>query len=529
MNWKQSKNKPLQERLKDIEPSKGYFAIPPMNELVAELKKATYAGTPIGIVGDYDVDGICGSTILTKLLHTVGANLIITRLPKRFSEGYGLSEKIVDELYNLDVQILLTVDNGITAVEAIARAKDYGMTVWVLDHHLRRDDGLLPAADILIDPNAVEGQADWNGYCGAGLAYKLSTLILNRKHPLLDELTALAALATVADCVPLLEDNRNIVKKGLLALENELSIGLNCLLSEAGIEGSISTKNVAFKLAPMLNAPGRMLDDGAQTVSLALLLSDDFREAYTLAGRIKELNELRKEATEKEVAEILKHETATHGRAMCVVAHNVHEGLVGIYAAKLTEACGAPAIVFTDTDDPNVLHGSARSVEGVNVKEILDTLSGLLLKYGGHAAAAGLSLTKDNFDEFQRKFIEACGDVNVEHDVLYYDETITVNDVETALADIATLAPFGEGNPEPVFLLKDYDTADKHFMMQNGRSIKLYSNSTPVVALGFGQADKIIGLGMPNPVNILGTLAWNIFRGTATPQIEILDICRVED
>lgn len=513
------------ERLEAVKAHHVFYHFNVMNEAWDAISRFIRQGKPFGIVGDYDVDGICGSAILTKLLNYKGANLLTTRLPRRFSEGYGLSVSIVDELHALGVEVLLTVDNGIAAIDAIKKAKEYGMFVIVLDHHLQRDDGLLPEADILVDPKVVSGQAAWHDYCGAGLAWKLASFVLTDKkdEPLFEELTALAAIATIADSVTVLEENRIIIKKGLKLLsEKELSMGLNCLLAQAGLEGKITSKNIGYKIAPMLNAPGRLIDDGA-SISLALLLEPVFQQSFRLATRLHELNEQRKELVEKDSAMLLNSGELVPGKATVVIIDG-HEGLVGIDAAKIVERTLAPAIVFAETEIDGVkyLKGSARSVPGVHVKEMLDKISHLLVKYGGHAAAAGLTIKADDFEAFKTAFVEVCG-TTIPDDVIVYDAEIDVQDVEEVLANVARLEPFGPGNEEPVFVVRGFWVSPRVYRMQNGKSIKLTSENGNLNALGFGMAAEVDAADVVGkPITIVGNLSWNFFRGTATPQIEMM-------
>lgn len=513
------------ERLEAVKPHHVFYHFNVMNEAWDTIARFIRQGKTFGIVGDYDVDGICGSAILTKLLKYAGAKLLTTRLPHRFSEGYGLSVSIVEELYQLGVEVLLTVDNGIAAIDAIAKAKEYGMFTIVLDHHLKRDDGLLPDADILIDPKAISGQSAWNDYCGAGLAWKLASFILTDAKDVLlfEELTALAAIATIADSVSVLEENRFIIKKGLsLLAEKELSMGLNCLLSQAGLEGKITPKNIGFKIAPMLNAPGRLIDDGS-SISLALLLEDDFQRAYHLAAQLHELNEQRKELVEKYKSTLMNNGNLAPGKASVTIADG-HEGLVGIYAAQISERTLAPAIVFAEReiDGEKYLKGSARSVPGVHVKEMLDKVSHLLVKYGGHAAAAGLTIKASDFKAFKEAFIEVCG-TTVPDDTIVYDAEIDTADVEGILANIARLEPFGPGNEEPVFVVHNFWVSPRVYHMQNGKSIKLTSEHENLNALGFGMAAEVDAADVVGkPITIVGNLSWNFFRGTATPQIEMI-------
>ena len=238
---------------------KEHYHIDRLDEAAEIIKATAKTDTPISVVADYDADGICAAAVMWMLLRELGVKPKI-RIPRRFSEGYGLSENIIDEL---EPGLLITVDNGIVAHAAIQKAKEKGFYVIVTDHHL--SDGIsLPNADVIIDPNAIPGSADFNGYCGAGIAYKLAVEILGKDHPLVPVLLSFAAIATVADVMPLIHENRFIVKDGLESMTGKgRTIGLLALLERCGFESYITAKDIGFKIAPVLNAPGRLEDDGA--------------------------------------------------------------------------------------------------------------------------------------------------------------------------------------------------------------------------------------------------------------------------
>jgi len=259
-----------------------------LKEAAEKIRKAIDAGQKFYIYGDYDADGVTSTAILVRLLDYFHAE-VIARLPKRFSEGYGLNAKVVDSILDANPDIVITIDNGIVAVEEIATLKSHGIDVVIIDHHLRRDDGAIPNADVIVDPHVIEG-SDFDGFCGAGLAYKLASQIVGTTAPaLLNSLQTLACIGTIADVMPLLYENRIIVKEGLQKINAGKSVvGIHALLGLLGLY-EIDTNEVAFKLGPIINAAGRMKDDGAE-LALALLTTDSYKDAEDIANCLIAIN-----------------------------------------------------------------------------------------------------------------------------------------------------------------------------------------------------------------------------------------------
>ena len=510
------------------------YTIKEMDNAVAVLKQFIANGRPITLIGDYDVDGICAASIIFLAITSLGGNVKV-RLPRRFSEGFGLSEKIVGEISE---GLLITVDNGIAAIEAVQKAKDKGLTVIITDHHLRSESGELPNADIIIDPNAVPDSADFTGYCGAGIAYKLATLLLGEGDVLLQKLLSLAAIATVADVVPLVEENHSIVRNGLAAMltEEGRTVGLGALLEVCQMDKFITAKDIAFKIAPIINASGRLHDDGAN-IPFALLTFEGSRDAaLNMAQNINETNEQRKAIKTREMAvirETIENEQLEREVPLCVYVPGLSEGLMGIYAGELVERYKVPSLVFTDSEDPDIIKGSGRSCGGVHLKSLLDSCSDLLYKYGGHAEAAGVSVERNNFEAMKNRLMKCIGSVSkVDDNILYYDLDITADKIQDAIREMERFAPYGEGNPEIVFRLLNFNLVERFgscykTMGSNGSSIRLFGKD--VVAVGFGMTERYIAINKPQKVNLVGTLSLNYYQGKTNAQIEIIDIKDVND
>ena len=492
-------------------------------EASSMIKAAVKDNTPISIMGDYDADGITASSILYLTMRHLGITPIV-RLPKRMSEGYGLSANAVHEFSK---GLLITVDNGISAFEAISEAKGLGFKVIIMDHHLPAE--MLPNADVIVDPHIHPDKNGFEDYCGAGLAYKLAQL-LTADSFLLDQLCSLAAIGTIADGVPLRGDNRYIVKRGLnLIARGKVPIGLKTLLSVADIS-HCDEKDIGFRIGPMLNAAGRMYDDGAK-ISFEALTAENSKTAITLCERLAEINEERKESTSQnmEYAENLIAMQCLYGDVPLVIfAEGMHEGIVGIITGRLAEKYKVPTFVLTDSNDPDIYKGSGRTYGNVNLKtDILDKVSGILIHGGGHAAAAGISVCKDRFDELVSAMHATMADYQPEEqDTVEYDLAIKAEEIKKVLQEVRKYAPYGEGNHEPVFMIADVTLSPKYgqtskFMGKKAEHIKLYCPGFSAVC--FGKSQEYRDIGSPARLDFVGTLSENIFHGNTEIQLETID------
>jgi len=478
------------------------------------------------IVGDYDVDGIAATTILTELLWMLGGNPA-SYLPHRFTDGYGVPTSVIE---NTDAEVLITVDNGVRANEAISVAKRTGMKVFVLDHHL--PGKTLPDADVILDPHIDPDNNGCAEYCGAGLALKLCEMIfpspMHEEAIFMKRATVLAAIATVADVMPLIDDNRRIVKHGLHLIGTErniLSAGLRALLAHVGTH--VTESELAFKIVPMLNAPGRMFDAGA-SMSLNLLLTED-NTAERKAAYLSEVNKRRKVEVENALLtaeQIIVDEGLLSDVPLCVYIPNICEGIVGILTGKLAEKYNVPAFCFTDGEDKTVLKGSGRSVEGVDLLSVVEAAKDKLLKYGGHTGAAGLSVTRENYSEAVLLMQDAMRgyENNAEETSLYYDLEIGVEDIPCVYKELQVYAPFGAGNPAPVFLVRNVVLSPRngtHFKIMKEKHLKLYAKGFSATA--FNNASQYLASGEPVLVDMVGTLKLNVFMNTRELSMELSD------
>lgn len=497
-----------------------------MGDVAKLVHDAVQKNQKISVVADYDCDGVCSASILHLTLETLGADFLI-RIPKRMSEGYGLKPSIVDELPNSG--LLITVDNGIAAHEAIKKAKEKGLTVVILDHHMLVEDGSVPVADILVDPSAI-GEADFTGYCGAGLAYKLSVALLGKTHPCVSKCLSFAAIATVADVMPLIKDNRQIVKKGLdmMMIPRGRTKGLEQLIKLNGLDVAINEKNLGFKIAPCINAPGRLYDDGA-TKSYRLLICEDEKLASKLAEEIIADNELRKEKKDEGVKilqENIERNNLSDDIPLVLYEPGLSEGLVGLYAGHFAEEMRRPCIVFTNTEK-GFLKGSARTYGDVHLKQLLDKNSKYLLGYGGHKGAAGLSIEKENLEDFRAALKKSLEGITFSEDN-YYDLEITAENVPYNIQKLEKYAPFGEGNPEIVFKVRNFCVTPtlKGYVqtMCDGKHGKVI-NKEKTAAVCFGMGESLVEAvdNKPKILTFYGKLAMNVSKYGSYCQVEVDD------
>ena len=423
------------------------FLLPGMREAVELLRAAAANGDPVLVWGDYDADGVCAASILAETLREEGVRAEI-RLPSRHTEGYGLNEAGIREAAET-CRLLVTVDCGISAAGEIALARSLGMRVIVTDHHALPP--VLPEADALVHP--LLGGYPCPHLCGAGVALKICQAL--QGLPGVEKRLDLAAVATVADVVPLLDENRVIVREGLRRLENTPRPGLKALLASAGLSRPYTSDHLAFRIGPRLNAAGR-LEDAAPAAEL--LLTRDPVRGKALAEKLEELNTRRQGEERAMTAQAVRQaEAQPDFAAACalVVAGDWNPGLVGLTAGRLCEKYYRPAVALSLRGDTAV--GSCRSIPGVNIFEMLQRCGDLLLRFGGHAQAAGLTLRTEDIGAFRERLSAAVRDAcsaDVFRREMVYDLEVPFRFWnEETFASLSRLEPTGCGNPAPVFRL----------------------------------------------------------------------------
>lgn len=495
---------------------------------------------PIFVIGDYDVDGITSCAILHNAFKIFWHKDPVVRIPKRMSEGYGLNMTIVDEILGQADQpaLIFTVDNGIVANKQVAALKAKGHAVIIIDHHLPAKDGILPEADAILDPKAVQG-SDFDGYCGAGLSLRfikaLAASTKTDKHPLwemqLRKMTAMAALGTIADSVPMIDDNRNIVVDGLVHINNRaVTAGMFVLMRAMKLE-TVNEKDIGFYLAPALNAIGRLKDDGAMDAFNLISKDKDtsdlapgkvLTEAMVDAKVLVDANERRKTMVQEAVREFDKTVDNSCGAPIVVCNEELHEGIIGIIAGKLAEEYHVPAFVFTRSGD--LLKGSARTYGDVNIKEAMDACADFFEKYGGHAAAAGMSIKKENLDKLTEALRDYMKNIEID-DSLYYDLEITADKINETFEDVKKYAPYGADNPEPVILINGFKVKNYRNMGKTGQHLKLSGENNDVLVFDGASKWKVND---NDDLNVIGTLSGNTFRGEFRVQAEASFIWKEE-
>ncbi|WP_195366814.1 single-stranded-DNA-specific exonuclease RecJ [Lachnospira eligens] len=425
------------------------------------LTDKIHAGKKIHIIGDYDIDGICSTTILYKGLKAAGADVTFA-VPDRIIDGYGINEHLIDEAYNNGTDTIITCDNGIAAIEQIKYAKEKGMTVIVTDHHDIPFDFVdgekihkVPHADAIVNPKQEDCQYPFDKLCGAGVAFKVIKILYEKcgLNPAgLEEYAELMAIATIGDVVDLSDENRVIVKYGLKHLSVTTNIGIRALVEACELEiDKISSYHIGFVIGPCLNATGRL--DSARR-AIELLLTTDMEDARKKALELRTLNVERKDITEEYAAiaiEQVENTELKDDKVLVVYLPDCHESVAGIIAGRVREKFYRPSIVITKAEDG--AKGSGRSIEGYNMFEEISKCGKLLNKYGGHPMAAGISLDIDKIDEFRKALNEnQTMTENVLTPTVWIDVPMPVDYVDIKLIkQFEKLQPFGKGNEKPVF------------------------------------------------------------------------------
>lgn len=449
-----------------------------MRPAVDILKRKLKEGQKIRIVGDYDIDGVCSTYILYQALKRLGGNVDYA-IPDRIKDGYGINESMIRAAAEDGIDTILTCDNGISAFSQIQTAKEFGMTVIVTDHHEVPADGereILPPADAVIDPKQRSCSYPFPEICGAVVAYKLVQALyeesgVSREEWL--ELLEFAAIATVGDVMKLQDENRMIVKYGLKKLGHTKNLGLKKLAEKTNLDlNSITAYHIGFVIGPCLNAGGRL-----QTAKLALsmLLAKDEETAEELAQELKDLNDMRKDMTEHWTAEakVLADTQYRNDKVLVIFLPDCHESLAGIIAGRLREYCQKPAIVLTRSEE--AVKGSGRSIESYHMFQKLSEVKDLMLKFGGHPMAAGLSLLEKNIDEFRRELNERSGLTEEDFKAkLWIDVPMPIDYInERLVEELKILEPFGQGNEKPLFAQKQVRIRSCRVIGKNKNVVKL--------------------------------------------------------
>lgn len=488
-----------------------------MQKIVTRLQTAFAQDEPILVCGDYDVDGMSATTIILQAFRQLGvhADFII---PNRFIDGYGINERIVDEAHERGAKIIITVDNGIAAVEAIAHAQSLGIDVIVTDHHDPKAE--LPAAFAILHPQLDESYP-FKGLSGGGVAFKLAQALLGSVP---EHFYAYAALSTVADMVPLVDENHYLVKRGLRTLQTTQELGLKQLIRVCGLSQEfLDEESIGFYMGPRMNAAGR-LDDAALVVEL--FMTDDEYLAEDIANELQSLNEQRQQLVNEIAEQAIAHlEAQSSTQYDCLVHASTynHKGVAGIVASRLMHHFNKPVISLVIDETTQTATGSARAFGDLHLMEMLTSMSELLTRFGGHKHAAGITLPVANIATLQTA-IQAYFDTNqiicqeaINIDVLTSIDQISVE----AIKSLDLLAPFGIGNPKPVVCIPQVSIADAKTMGSEQKHLKMQIMQVEqaIDVVGFQQGALAQHLQTQVYFDVIGTLNVNTWRNIDKPQL----------
>ena len=500
------------------------FDLLDMDKAAARVKKALERREHICVFGDYDVDGITATCLLTDFLRKRGGH-VTSYIPARLEEGYGLNEIAVRALHEQNVKLIITVDCGITANQEAALCRELGMELVITDHHECKLE--LPEAVAVVDPHRKEQPEPILEMAGVGVAFKLAAALHGDQEALLAEYCDLLCLGTVADVMPLTGENRKMVWQGLQALANPKRVGIAALMAECGaMRPPITAGTIGYTLAPRINAAGRM---GHVDIATELFLTNDAARAVSLASQLCKLNRKRQDVESgiyKQAVSMLP--AGKSPKAIVLADESWHQGVVGIVASRLSEEFACPA--FLICLDGSHGKASSRSHGGFNLFASLTELSPLLESYGGHELAAGFTIPEENIDTFRQRmnrFVKAASGGERAVSCLEVDAAIS-NPADMTLEQVdhlAQLEPYGSGNPRPVFALLGA-TVDSVQAVGQGKHLKLRLSKGPsrFDAIFFSMPEAAAQLEPGCRVDAAFYLQANTFRGTTTLQLQLVDL-----
>ncbi len=505
------------------------FLMDDMEKASTRVIKAVTNNEKICVYGDYDVDGTCSAALMYMFLKELDAQVEIY-IPNRIEEGYGISKTSVRKLKEKNTDLIISVDCGITAVEEVELANELGMETIICDHHQPKD--ILPPAYAILDPLKPGDDYPFKYLSGAGIAFKLARAIADRigkKDMVLDYLD-LVALAGAADIVPLVDENRVLVKAGIEKINTNPRPGILALIKSARMEpGNLSAGQIVFTIAPRINAVGRL---GDANRAVELFITDDYNRAVELAKVLEGENFERRKIDEVTFAHAVQLASEELEENLGIVLHddNWHPGVIGIVASRLVEKYYRPSIMLTTID--GVAKGSARSIAGFNIYEALQECQDLLIQFGGHKAAAGLELKKENIEPFKQKFNEilkrSLTQEKIQPEVII-DAKISLNEITPKFVRILNqFAPFGPGNMRPIFLAENVMIKSLPRIVGANHMITTFSqNGTDRVydAIGFNLAGYVKEINGENKiVDIVFTIEKIVRNDRTFPQLRLKDL-----
>ena len=517
----------LREFLGEGEPLSDPFLLKDMDKAAARITRAVDNMEKTAVYGDYDADGVTSTAMLYSYLETRGADVIFY-IPQREGEGYGMNMGAVEYLKEQGVSLIVTVDNGISSVQEVARANELGIDVVVTDHH--RPQEILPDAVAVVDAYRPDDTSPYKHFSGVGVAFKLLMALEDGAgdvEDLLEAYSDLAAIGTIGDIVPLTGENRTLIRAGLERLSQSDRPGVQALLENAGIAGkALTSTNVAFTLVPRINATGRM---GAPERAVRLLISGYEEEAEVLSEEICADNEERRRV-EAEIAEAAFADIEAKGymkdRVVVVDGENWHHGVIGIVASRVTERCGKPCMIISRGETE--AKGSGRSIEGFSLFEAICACGDLLIKFGGHPMAAGITLKPENIEAFRKRINRYAA----EHFPQMPTQTVTLDcklnpaALSVSMAQSLTqLEPFGNGNPQPVFGLFNMELSNVTPVGGGGHlRLTLEKNGAVITAMRFNTKPEELPYHIGDKIDLAVQLEAREFRGQPSLTVIVRDM-----
>jgi single-stranded-DNA-specific exonuclease len=518
--------KPRLERLHDPE------LLIDMHAAADRIERAIDRDETILVHGDYDVDGVCSTALLTRVLRSIGGT-VVPFTPLRLRDGYDLTSAGVSAAIRAGATLIVTADCGTVAHAAVDEAATAGIDVIVTDHHT--PGPTLPAAVAVVNPNRPDSRYPDRGLAGVGVAFKLCQALANRrgmKAEAIRDYLDLVAVATIADLAPLRGENRILTRYGLRLLRETRNPGLRALLAAAGIDvaNPLNASQISHVLAPRINAVGRMGDAGR---GVALLLTDDDREAARLAAVLEEENRVRKTVDRQTLDEALDRLCADYDPdrdyGVVLAAPGWHSGVIGIVASRVVERINRPVIMLAIDEATGRARGSARSIPSFHLFEAIRDCGHLLERYGGHRQAAGLDIAIDRIDEFRSAFNERARSVLGPDDVvarIRVDMDVRLSDANLVMIDLLRhFGPFGMGNPSPMFACRGVRLArDPRIVKDEHAKLLIEDDTGRIDVIGFGMADRVRDFVRGDSLDIAFLLQIDDWSGRRRPQARLIDV-----
>lgn len=504
------------------------FLMNDMDIAIKRIKKAIENQEKVIIYGDYDVDGITSITVLKSFLKDVGLD-VDYYIPNRLEEGYGLNKNAIDEIAKKEYKLMITVDCGISAIEEVDYANSLGIEVIITDHHEPGDE--IPKALAVVDNKRKDNKYPFRELAGVGVAFKVSQALaqsINIREEEYLKYLDIVCVGTISDIVPLVSENRVITKLGLKLVKQTRNMGLRAIINSSGYS-QINSTTISFGVAPRINACGRM---GKAEQALKLLLSKDIYEVNKLTQELNSYNRERQEI-EKEIFENvltkIEQNNLAKNRTIVVGGENWHHGVIGIVSSKITEKYFKPSILLSFEED-GTGKGSGRSIPGFDLHEALMKCENCLEKFGGHSMAVGLTIKKENLEQFYKEFEKIAEENEIENiiPIINVDAKIELDKIDKSVVeDLKQLEPFGEANKTPTFALKNI-RIDSIRALSEGKHLKLTlrENNQIINAIGFNIGELAEAYKIGDKIDIAGVLEINTFNGIDNLQINIKDIMK---